>query len=531
MNDSQEPKGPPEDRAAALAAAARVGMQISLHAAAAPGRVAVDGPLGRRTYGELNAACNQLARFLRGRGLVPGDAIALLAPNRPEFVEVIYAALRAGFRVTPLNWHMVADEAVYVARDCEAKVVVADPRFGAVARALAEAMPETTRLAVGGAIPGFESYDRALAGEASGDIDDPVLGSSMLYTSGTTGRPKGVFRIHSPLDLLAAILKSAALRPGADLALNTGPLYHAAPLRLNLALPLNSGVGVYLMDKWTPEETLALVGRHRITHTHMVPTMFHRLLALPEAERRRHDLASLRWVLHGAAPCSVAVKQGMIDWLGPVLFEYYAGTEGGGTVIDSHEWLARPGSIGRPAPGCRVEVRDDAGNPVPTGQSGRIFVYTAPANRFVYFKDEAKTAAAWDGDWFTMGDVGYVDGDGYFFLSGRSAETIISGGVNIYPAEIDAVLHQHPAVADVATVGAPNAEWGEEVVAVVQPAAGQEPSSALADEIRAFCRGRIADFKVPRRVDFVASLPRLETGKLQRRLVRDRYWQGQDRKI
>lgn len=528
MNESQEPRNPPPTP---LAEAAAVGMQIAVHAAAVPGRVAIDGPLGRRTYGELNAACNQLARFLRGRGLRAGDAITLLAPNRPEFVEVIYAGLRAGFRVTPLNWHMVAEEAAYVVRDCEAKVLIADPRFEAVARALAEVLPDATRLAVGGTIPGFESYDRALAGEASGDIEAPVLGSSMLYTSGTTGRPKGVFRIHSPMELLGAVLRSARLRPGEDLALNTGPLYHAAPLRLNLALPLNNGVGVHLMDKWTPEETLALVERHRITHTHVVPTMFHRLLALPEAERRRHDLSSLRWVLHGAAPCSVAVKQAMIDWLGPVLFEYYAGTEGGGTVISSQEWLARPGSIGRPAPGCRVEVRDDAGRPVPPGQSGRIFVYTAPEKRFVYFKDEGKTAAAWDGDWFTMGDIGFVDEDGYFFLSGRSAETIISGGVNIYPAEIDAVLHQHPAVEDVATVGAPNAEWGEEVVAVVQPAAGHPPSDALAEEIRAFCRGRIADFKVPRRIDFVTALPRLETGKIQRRLVRDRYWQGQSRKI
>ena len=513
------------------AAAAAVGMQIAVHAAAAPGRLAIDGPLGRRTYGELNQACNQLVRFLRGRGLKAGDAIALLAPNRPEFVEVIYAGLRAGFRVTPLNWHMVADEAAYVVRDCEAKVLVADPRFAAVAGALAAILPDATRLALGEGIPGFESYDRALAGEASGDIADPVLGSSMLYTSGTTGRPKGVHRVHSPLELLAAILKSAAIRPGEDLALNTGPLYHAAPLRLNLQLPLNNGVGVHLMDKWTPEETLALVERHRITHTHVVPTMFHRLLALPDAVKRRHDLSSLRWVLHGAAPCPPQVKQAMLDWLGPVLYEYYAGTEGGGTFIDSHEWLKRPGSIGRPAEGCRVEVHDAAGHPLPPGQSGRIFVYTAPEKRFVYFKDEAKTAAAWDGDWFTMGDVGYTDAEGYFFLSGRSAETIISGGVNIYPAEIDAVLHQHPAIEDVATVGAPNDEWGEEVVAAVQLVAGHPPSAALADDIRAFCRGRIADFKVPRRIDFVASLPRMETGKIQRHLVRSQYWQGHARKI
>ncbi|WP_374441482.1 AMP-binding protein [Stella sp.] len=524
MNDNPATRLSPTDAAA-------VGMHIAIHAAAAPDRLALDGPLGRRSYGELNAACNRLVRLLRSRGLQAGDAIALLAPNRPEFVEVIYAGLRAGFRVTPLNWHMVADEATYVVGDCEAKVLVADPRFAAVAGALAAALPAATKLALGEGLPGFESYDAALAGHPGHDIADPVLGSSMLYTSGTTGRPKGVHRVHSPMELLGAILKTADLRPGDDLALNTGPLYHAAPLRLNLQLPLNNGVGVYLMDKWTPEEMLAVVAARRITHTHAVPTMFHRLLALPEAERRRHDLSSLRWLLHGAAPCPPMVKQAMIDWLGPVLYEYYAGTEGGGTFIDSHEWLRRPGSIGRPAAGCRVEVHDEEGRVLPPGQSGRIFVYTAPEKRFVYFKDPAKTAAAWDGDWFTMGDVGYTDAEGYFFLSGRSAETIISGGVNIYPAEIDAVLLQHPAVEDVATVGAPDDEWGEAVVAVVKLAPGHAATPATGEAIRAFCRGRIADFKVPRRVDFVDALPRMETGKIQRHLVRGRYWQGRDRKI
>ncbi|MCC7272864.1 MAG: AMP-binding protein [Alphaproteobacteria bacterium] len=523
MNEPREPHTP--------AAAAQVGMTIAVHAATAPDRMAIDGPLGRRTFGELNAACNRLARFLRSRGLGAGDSVAMLVPNRPEFVEVVYAGLRAGIRVTPLNWHLVPEEAAYVVRDCEAKALIADTRFAATARIVADTLPLATRLCVGGAIPGFDSYDDALAGQAARDLDDPVLGSSMLYTSGTTGRPKGVYRLNAPLDLLAAIVGSAALEPGVDLALNTGPLYHAAPLRLNLQLFLNNGVGVHLMDRWTPEETLALIERLGVTHTHMVPTMFHRLLALPEAERARYALGSLRWVLHGAAPCSVALKRRMIEWLGPVLYEYYAGTEGGGTFIASSEWLARPGSIGRPAPGCRIEVRDDAGAPLPAGASGRVFVHTPAAYRFEYFKDPAKTAAAWDGDWFTMGDIGYVDAEGYFYLSGRSAETIISGGVNIYPAEIDAVLHQHPAVDDVATVGAPNEEWGEEVVAVVQPAAGHAPSAALAEDIRAFCRGRIADFKVPRRIDFVAALPRLETGKIQRRLVRDRYWQGHARQI
>ena len=524
MNDNDAPVTP-------AAAAAAVGMQIALHAKVAPNRMAIDGPFGRRSYAELNADCNRLVRFLRSRGIGDGDAIAILVPNRPAFVEAIYAGLRAGIRVTPINWHLVADEAAYIVRDCEAKALIADARFADVARAVVAAVPVATRLAVGGAIPGFDDYERSIARESGADIDDPVLGSNMLYTSGTTGRPKGVYRKSHPVDLLAGLLSSAKLRPDSDVALNTGPLYHAAPLRLNLMLPLNQGVGVHLMDKWTPEETLDLIAAHHVTHTHLVPTMFHRLLAMPGAERRKRDTSSLRWLLHGAAPASVDSKRRMIEWLGPVLYEYYAGTEGGGTLIDSHEWLARPGSVGRAPPGCRFSVRNDRGEELPAGESGRIYFFTASAHRFEYFKDPGKTDAAWDGEWFTMGDVGYFDADGYLYLSGRSAETIISGGVNIYPAEIDAVLQQHPAVYDVATVGAPSEEWGEEIVAVVQPSPDREAGPALVEELRAFCREKIAAYKVPRRIDFVDALPRMETGKVQRRLIRDRYWQGRDRKI
>ncbi|MGE0725517.1 MAG: AMP-binding protein [Alphaproteobacteria bacterium] len=524
MNDTNAPATP-------AAAAAAVGMQIALHASIAPDRMALDGPYGRRTFGALNADCNRLVRLLRERGIGEGDAIAILVPNRPAFVEAIYAGLRAGIRVTPINWHLVADEVAYIVRDCEAKAFIADARFADVARAVAAAAPVPTLLAVGGPIPGFDDYERAIAGRSGTDIGDPVLGSNMLYTSGTTGRPKGVHRKSHPLDLLAALLASARLQPDRDVALNTGPLYHAAPLRLNLMIPLNNGVGVHLMDKWTPEETLDLIARHGVTHTHLVPTMFHRLLALSEAERRRRDTSSLRWLLHGAAPASVDAKRRMIEWLGPVIWEYYAGTEGGGTLIDSHEWLARPGSVGRAAPGCAFQVRDDRGVELPVGESGRIYFFTASQHRFEYFKDKAKTDAAWDGEWFTMGDIGYRDADGYLYLSGRSAETIISGGVNIYPAEIDAALHQHPAVHDVATVGAPSEEWGEEIVAVVQLAPGHAPGTDMAEMLRAFCRERIAAYKVPRRVDFVEALPRMETGKIQRRLVRDRYWQGRERKI
>jgi len=513
------------------AAAAAAGMAIARHAELAPDRMAIDGPLGRRTFHALNTACNQLARALRARGLAAGDAVALLAPNGPGFVEAHYACFRAGLRLTPINWHLVPDEVAYVAADCEAKALIADIRFADAARHAAEAAGARVRLAIGGAIPGFASYDRALAAESGADLDDPVQGFSMLYTSGTTGRPKGVFRRAAPPDLLAAIVASAAFDPVRDVALVTGPLYHAAPLRLNLHMQLTAGLGVVLMDKWTPEETLALVERHGITHTHMVPTMIHRLLALDPTVRSRHDISTLRWLLHGAAPSALAMKKRAIETFGPILWEYYAGTEGGGTFVGSEDWLSRPGTVGRAVPGVRITVHDDGGREMPAGTAGRVYIHIRPEHQFTYFKDPDKTAGAFRGDAFTMGDIGFLDADGYLFLSGRSAETIVSGGVNIYPAEIDAVLHQHPAVFDVCTVGAPDEEWGEQVVAVVQPAAGLTGDAALAEALAAFCRGRMAAFKIPRRIEFVDDLPRLETGKILRRQVRERFWRDRDRQI
>jgi long-chain acyl-CoA synthetase len=497
-------------------------MTASFWAGEAPDRPAIVSPHGDRTFASLNARANQLARALRRRGLGAGDGVALLCANRPEFAEVVAATQRAGLRLTPVNWHLTGPEAGYIVDDCEARAFVADARFAGMATEVAElASRADVRLAVGGPIAGFEPYDDVVDAEAGDDIDDPALGSSMLYTSGTTGRPKGVYRAQPP-PTSAATLDIFGYRPGEDLHLCTGPLYHAAPLAFSLASPLNAGAGVVLMDGWEPEGMLRLVEAHRISHTHLVPIMFHRLLALPVDVRRTYDVSSLRMVMHGAAPCPVPVKHGIIEWFGPVLFEYYAATEGLGTFVDSKAWLARPGTVGRPV-GDAVVVRDDEGAPTKPGEVGTVYLKAPATGRFEYFKAAEKTASAYDDDFFTLGDMGYVDEEGWLFLTDRTANLIISGGVNVYPAEVDAVLLTHPAVGDAATIGIPHPEWGEEVRAVVELKAGIEPSRALAAELVAHCRAGLAAFKCPKAVDFVDHLPREDNGKIYKRKLRDEY--------
>ena len=507
--------------------AAASGMVLALHAQLAPQRMAVASAAGTRSFGELNARANQLVRALRARGVAPGAGVALLCSNRPEFVETMAACQRGGYRITPINWHLTGKEIGYIVDDCEAEAFLADARFGANAiEAAALAPGARVKLAIGGAIDGFEPYEAAVEGQAGGNLSDPQLGSQMLYTSGTTGHPKGVYRRTppGPSPLLEKLRETAAFKPGEDAALVTGPLYHAAPLALNLLFPLASGVGTVLMDKWDAEETLALIEKHRITHTHVVPTMMHRMAGLPKAVREKYDLSSLRWMLHGAAPCPVHVKEETIAWLGPVVFEYYAATEGGGVFIGPEEWLEKKGSVGRALPGVTVSIQDEAGRELPVGETGTVYFKAPDVGRFEYFKAPEKTEGAYRGSYFTMGDMGYIDEDGFIFLTGRSAELIISGGVNIYPAEIDQELLQHPAVADVATIGVPNEEWGEEVKAVVQVKEGIHAGPELAQELLAFAANRLPGFKRPRSIDFAEDLPRLPTGKIVRRQVRAPYW-------
>jgi long-chain acyl-CoA synthetase len=503
--------------------AAKVGMVAAHWAAIQPDEAAIVSPHGDRTFAELNANANRLVRALRARGVTAGDSVALMVSNRPEFAEVVAAGNRAGLRFTPINWHLTADEAAYIVGDCEARVFVADARFAAVAAAAAERVPgATVRLAVGGEVEGFEPYDLALAGEDGGDIDDPELGRSMLYTSGTTGRPKGVHRAETPPT--SGLGRLFGLVPGESMHLCTGPVYHAAPLAFSLAGPLNAGVGVVLMDGWSPAETLRLVAEHRITHSHMVPTMFHRLLALPDEVKATADVSSLRMVIHGAAPCPVSVKAAIIDWWGPVLLEYYAATEGVGTFVTSQDWLTRPGTVGKPATPDHIRIVDPvSGDEMPTGEVGTVYLKAPAVGRFDYFGDPGKTESSYLGDYYTMGDVGYLDEDGYLFLTDRSADLIISGGVNVYPAEVEAELLGHAAVADAAVIGVPDPEWGEMVVAVVELRDGESPSDDLAAELIAHTRAGLAGFKCPRRVDFVEHLPRTDSGKLYKRRLRDEY--------
>tara|TARA_R110000824_G_scaffold118960_18_gene272523 strand:+ start:49262 stop:50839 length:1578 start_codon:yes stop_codon:yes gene_type:complete len=522
MNVSQLGSGITREEAAAN------GMVIAFHAEN-PDKPAIISEAGNRTYGELNAKANQLVRALRRAGLKAGDAVALLCSNRPEFVETVVACQRGGFRMTPVNWHLTGKEVGYIVDNCEAKAFVADARFkGSASEAEAMSPGLIIRLCVGGVIDGFVLYDDAINAEDDRNIDDPVLGTQMMYTSGTTGHPKGVFRREAaPVSpLLMKLTETAAFKPG-DVALVTGPLYHAAPLALNLNFPINAGIGCVIMDKWDAEETLRLVQEHRITHTHVVPTMLHRILSLDERTRTKYDFSSLRWILHGAAPCPTHVKERSINMFGPVVFEYYAATEGGGIFVDSHEWKAKPGSVGKPLPGVVVRIINDNGDEAKPDEVGTVYFQAPEQGRFEYFKAPEKTEGAYRGNDYTMGDMGYIDADGFLYLTGRSAEVIISGGVNIYPVEIDQEVLEHPDVYDVAVVGVPNEEWGEEIKAVVQLNEGVAPSDKLAAEIVAFAAARLPSYKRPRSVDFTDDLPRMPSGKIVRRTIRDRYWLGE----
>jgi long-chain acyl-CoA synthetase len=527
------------------------GMTLAYHAARRPDNLAVISEYGDRTFAELNRRANQLVRLLRSHGIGPGDAIAVVLKNRPEFLETLSASQRAGLRITPVNWHLKADEVGYVLDNCEARAVVYDGALATAEAALREAPGCKLRLMVGGSAPGFEEYDQAIAGFDASDIDDPVRGTQMLYTSGTTGRPKGVYRGNTPAPGSQAALaganaqaaaaaaqattrtmSAAAYNPDTDRCLCTGPAYHAAPLAFNIQSPMAAGVGIVLMDRWDPEETLRLVDEYKITHTHMVATMFHRLLQLPDEVKQKYDVSSLRYLLHGAAPCPVHVKQAMMDWVGPIIYEYYAATEGGGNYfIGPEEWLRKPGSVGRSPSPENTKVLDEDGNELPAGETGTIYFKAPEVGRFEYYKAPDKTASSYRGDYFTLGDMGYLDEDGYLFLTGRSAETIISGGVNIYPQEIDEALLQHEAVQDVCTVGVPNEEWGEEVKSVVQLNPGYEPGPEMATTLIEFARSRLPGFKVPRSIDFATDLPRLQSGKIQRRTVREPYWAGRAKQI
>ncbi len=501
--------------------------QSAVFAREAPDAVAVHSARGTRTFAQLHQHSNRLAHALRGMGLAAGDALALMCSNRPEFIEVFLAAMRLGLRLTPINSHLTANEVRYIVMDCGARLLITEE--GASAQGLAIA--GVREVIIDAARDSEASYSHCLVRGRRDELSDASAGTLMLYTSGTTGQPKGVLR-RAPECIGPQFEGSFADYQPGDVALCAGPAYHSAPLLFDIRWPLASGVPIVLMAKWDAALALALIERHRVTHAHMVPTMFQRLLALPVTQRAAHDLRSLRFLVHGAAPCTVAVKRQMIEWLGPVLTEYYAATEGGdGIHVSASDWLAKPGTVGRWDPTLGHRILDEAGRDVHPGEVGRIYFKAPAVGRFEYFGDPEKTASAYAGERFTLGDLGYVDADGWLFLTGRAAECIISGGVNIYPQEVDEALLRHPAVNDVCTVGAPDDEWGERVVAVVVPAAAHAPTPELGALLIAHAREQLAAFKRPREIVFDTTLPRTASGKLQRHLVRQRFWAGRERAI
>jgi acyl-CoA synthetase (AMP-forming)/AMP-acid ligase II len=427
------------------------GMSIALWAQYSPEATAIISPTGNRTFHELNARANQLVRALRTGGLDAGDSVAIIASNRPEFAEVVFACTRAGLRYTPVNRYLSADEIAYIINDCQASALIGDARFADLMEHTAARCPDTSMmLSLGGDIPGFTPYHETLSREDESDIPDPQLGARMLYTSGTTGRPKGVIRQPNYSTQLEAITSAPRYQAGTgQLNLCTGPYYHGGPLTFSLIMPLSQGIGIVIMEKWYAATALNLIEQHRITHTHMVPTMFH-----------------------------------------------------------------------------HVRILDDDGNPCAPGEVGNIFLKGSGELDFEYLGDPEKTAEAHRDSRFTVGDIGYLDEDGFLFLTDRNANIIISGGVNIYPAEVEAVLLEHPGVKDVAVIGVPNPEWGEEVKAVVQVEQIPVDPEALASELIDYCRGLIAHFKCPRSVDLVTSLPRDDNGKLYRRRLLETYRPG-----
>ncbi|MEY2470066.1 MAG: long-chain acyl-CoA synthetase [Actinomycetota bacterium] len=498
------------------------GEHLLFHAAATPDKVSVvmNASGATRTYGEIAERSGRLARVLYDRGMRKGDHVAVLLDNQPEFYDVVWAAMRVGAYVTPINWHLVAAEAGYIVDNCNATAFFGTSRLTNVITAMGDHLVKVkTRISVDGGIPGFERLDDVIAGVAPG-LDDEDEGGWMFYSSGTTGQPKGIlpplptgelgaksFLTMMLTGMFGFTTDTVYLSPGA-------PLYHAAPAGWTYGTQRVGGTSI-VMEKFEPLEVLAAIERHRVTHVQFVPTHMIRLLKLTDEERSRYDLSSLQVVVHAAAPCPVETKQRFIEWVGPIVHEFYSGTEGAGlTYVNSEDWLKHPGTVGKSMTG-EIHIVGDDGEELPIGEEGEVWFSTT--RRFEYYQEPEKTKQSWDErGWSWMGDVGRVDDDGYLYLTDRASNMIISGGVNIYPREIEDILTAHPAVYDVAVLGTPDPDMGEHVTAFVQLSAG---ATATDDELIAFCRERLSHFKCPKEVRFVDELPRLPTGKLLKRLL------------
>lgn len=516
-------------------------MHPGIHASERPNKAAYimarDGQI--ITYDELNQDSNRIAHWLRAQGLQPGDGIALLMENHPWFFKVIWAAQRSGLYFTPISTRFQTEEVAYILDNCDAKMLFTTAaKWPLVQQVLEQGLPQESGLQhclVADTIELPEKTGQCFISLLQDDIaqmpttaiDDEMEGADMFYSSGTTGRPKGVRMplTKAPLGEVNHIVKIRLQlhRLHSEMVyLSPAPLYHSAPVRYNLMTHRMGGTSI-IMDRFDAQWALQLIGQYRVTHAQWVPTMFVRMLKLPKEVRQQYDLASLEMALHAAAPCPQQVKEQMIDWWGPIIHEYYSGTEANGaTAISSQEWLQHKGSVGRPITGA-IHILDEAGNELPQGQTG--LVYFEGGLDFQYHKDPEKTAKAkTEQGWSTLGDIGYLDEEGFLYLTDRKDFTIISGGVNIYPQEIENLLVTHPKVADVAVFGVPNEEFGEEVKAVVQPLDWSEAGESLETELIGFCREHLAHLKCPKSVDFDRELPRHPTGKLYKKQLRARYW-------
>ena len=484
------------------------------------------------SYGELNKRSNRLAQLLWARGLRPGDHIAVFMENNLRYFEAIWAALRSGLYVATVNRYLTAEEAGYIVDNSEAQALISSNHLAGVA---AQVPPHAPRcrswLMVDGAVDGYEAYEAAIAEHPAENLADEPAGSFMLYSSGTTGRPKAIMRPLSGLPISEDAGPIGGLQQGlwgfnaSVVYLSPAPLYHSAPIAFCTSTQALGGT-VVIMPRFDALDALKAIEDYGVTHSQWVPTMFTRMLKLPEKDRLAFDLSAHKIAIHAAAPCPQAVKRQMLDWWGPILYEYYAGTElNGFTHATPEEWLAHPGTVGRPLLGI-IHICAEDGRELPVGEEGLVY-FERPELPFEYYKDDAKTRSAQHPDhpnWSALGDVGYVDEDGYLYLTDRATFMIISGGVNIYPQETEDALILHEKVLDVAVVGVPDAELGEAVKAVVQLVEGVPQSEELAAELLAYTREHIAHYKCPKSIDFIDELPRLPTGKLYKRLIKDKYW-------
>jgi long-chain acyl-CoA synthetase len=501
-----------------------------------PDRTAIVCGDTRFTWREWNARINQVAYALRGLGLQSGDKVAVMLHNCHQILEVVQAAVKTGLVTVPLNYRLRGREIQYIVENSDARALVIGEEF----------VPEVTTILddLAGIVPGgvvvvgraappapFRGYEAFIAGQPTSDPDGEAPGSvkSMVYTSGTTGRPKGVYRPNGiDPQIMLGMVQSFGLQYGNEVHIVPAPLYHSAP-SLGALLTIALGGTLVVMEKFDPETFLAIVDREKVTSSFVVPTIVKRVLALPDEVKRRYDQSSWRSLIVGAAPFPVETKKAALAYFGECLYEYYGSTDAGlNTILPPSEQQARLTSCGKPVAGCDIRILDDDGNALPTGEVGNIYIANALVRSMQYYKDPEKTKAAFRGDHMTVGDMGYLDADGYLHIVDRKTDMVISGGVNIYPAEIEEIIHEHPAVLDVAVIGVPNEDWGEELKAVVQL---RPDARATPDDIIDFCRERLADYKRPRTVDFVAEVPRNPSGKLLKREIRAPYWEGRSRRV